>query len=35
MKVKFGGISEMMFSKSGPVDMKSLILIILVGSEFL
>lgn len=32
MKVKFGGILEIMFYKSGPVNVKSLI-IILAGSE--
>lgn len=33
MKVKFGGILEIMFYKSGPVNVKSLIIIILAGSE--
>lgn len=33
MKVKFGAISEIMFYKSGPANMKSLIIIILEGSE--
>lgn len=32
MKVKYGGISEKMLYKSGPVDVKSLV-IILAGSE--
>lgn len=33
MKLKFGGTLEMMFCKSGPDNMKSLILKILVETE--